>query len=150
MSTQTIVENTGNQANISSDVSKIFLGDNLDKTYEHTNGSGGELTYLAGTLLGRAHATGKVTPLKSAATDGSQVPFGILMHDLTVANGATANMTMAVSGEVAEDKVIFDGSDTLATTTLNGTGNVMRLDQRIGAIGIYLVASTELTGLDNA
>lgn len=150
MSSQTVVANTGNQANISTDTSKIFLGNILDKTYEHTNGSGGELTYLAGTLIGRAHATGKVTPLIAAATDGSQVPFGILMHDLTVANGATANMTVAVSGEVAQDKVLFNAAETLATTSLNGTGNVMRLDQRIAMIGIYLVASTELTGLDNA
>lgn len=138
------------------DVSKIFIGNNRYKTAEYTNGTGSEVTLAAGTLMGRIFATNKVTPNVSSATNGSQLPVGVLADSYVVANGVTVTITMCIGGDIAQEKVTLGGSDTLATAitlTDSGTDTV-----GVGTLGdlivartqIYLVAGTELTGYDNA
>jgi hypothetical protein len=53
---------------------------------------------------------------------------------------------MCVAGDVAQEKLIFQGSDTLATVVSSRT-----LNDRIGAdtVGVKLVSGTELTEYDN-
>lgn len=149
MSTGTTVNQTSNQMQTNYDNSIIFLGGNRYDTGEYTNGTGGELTFKAGTLLGRIAATGKLEPLTSAPVtgkEGSEFPVGILSHDIVVPASGTVPVTFAVEGDVAEEKVIFQGADTYDTVVAS-----RRLRDRIGAdtVGINLVASTELTGYDN-
>ena len=148
---QTTGTNTNNQLTVNSDTSKIFIGDNrhdlFDYAYDNTAGPD-DVTIPAGTLFGRIHATGKVTPLTSGASDGSQYPIGILREDKTILYGEEfdGQVTLCVEGRVAEDKVIFQGSDTLNTVISD-----RRLRDRIGSdtVGIKLVVSTEITAYDN-
>lgn len=70
--------------------------------------------YAAGTVVGIITATGKAVAVDSTAADGSQVPYGVL----TEARDATAEEKAAVvylTGEFNERKLIFGGTDTVAT-----------------------------------
>lgn len=146
MSAQTVRNNTGNQLTVDTDRSKIFLWRNRYDNADYTNASGGSVTLAAGTLLGRISATGKVIPLASAAADGSQFPVGILADDYIVANGATISLAFCVSGDVATEKVVLAGADTLDTVISS-----RRIRDRIAAdtVGIKLVATSEMTDFDN-
>jgi hypothetical protein len=144
MSSQTIVENTGNQAHITTDVSKTFVWNNEDQSFVYTNSTGVEVTLLTGTLMGEVNATGKVLPNLAAAVDGSQYPLGFMMHDVTVANGATVNVTLCMCGHVVEDKITLGGADTLLTVVGGRT-----LRSLIYAQNFLLVGGEELTGYDN-
>lgn len=146
MSGTTTTLNTNSQLNIDRETSIIFLWDNRydSETYENT--TGGELTLPAGTVMGRIAASGKLLPLKSAAIDGSQYPVGILTEAHTVADTVEVTVSICVSGDVAQEKLVFDGSDTTATI-IDGR----QLGDRIGSdtVGINLVPSTDLTAYDN-
>jgi hypothetical protein len=146
MSSQSVVLNTGQQAIINTERSKIFIWNNRYDSADYTNGGGSPVTLAAGTLLGRISATGKVIPLASAAADGSQFPLGILADDYTVAAGATVKVYYGMAGDVAEEKVILAGSDTLETVV---SGQRMR-DRITSYTGIKLVKSTDLTNYDNS
>lgn len=147
---QTTGTNTNNQLTVNSDTSKIFIGDNRHDifNYAKVNLTNDDITIPAGTLFGRISATGYVTPLASGASDGSQFPIGILREDKTILYGEDfdGQVTLCVEGRVAEDKVIFQGSDTMNTVVSS-----RRLRDRIGSdtVGIKLVPSTEMTGYDN-
>lgn len=146
MSSQSIVLNNGQQAIINTDRSKIFVWNNRYDKADYTNGGGSPVTLLAGTLMGRISASGKVIPLASAAADGSQFPIGILNEDHVVAAGATASVFYCVAGDVAEEKVILAGADTLETVV---SGQRMR-DRITSYTGIKLVRATEMTAYDNS
>lgn len=137
---------TANQLNINRDDSIIFLWDNRYEPFTHTNITGAEETILAGTVMGRIAATGLLLPLVAAAIDGSQIPIGISTEDITLAIGASAVMSICVAGDVAEEKLIFNAAETVATLS-----DGRRLDDRIGAdtVGIKLVPSTDLSKYDN-
>ncbi|MDV2988158.1 UNVERIFIED_CONTAM: head decoration protein [Methylobacteriaceae bacterium AG10] len=67
-----------------------------------------------GTVLGRITASDKYIPCVRTASDGSQVPDAILLHDVDAAaadQGAKAYFTGEYSGEV----MIFDASWSIAT-----------------------------------
>ena len=125
---------------------QIFLGCNRYDSADYTNGTGAEVTLPAGTLLGRVNASGEVLPLASAATDGSEYPCGILSQAVTVANGATVNVTFAVEGDIAESKVVFDGTDDFDTVV---DGRILRDRIAADTVGINLVTATSMTGYDN-
>lgn len=128
------------------DVSKIFLGNNRYSSFTYTNPTGAIVTLTAGQLMGRVSATQKVLPLASAAVDGSQYPIGIVNEDRDVQIGETVTIALCVAGNVAREKVICNGADTLATPI-----SLRSIEDRIGSdtVGIKLVATTELTGYDN-
>jgi hypothetical protein len=144
---QTVALNNGAQAIIHTDLSKIFIRDNRYDSFQYTNSDEYDpVTLSAGTLMGRIHASGKVVPLESGASDGSQFPIGILKETVTVEEGDTRDIMLCVAGDVAEDKIIFQGSDTLNTVVSS-----RRLRDRIGSdtVGIKLVSVTEMTSEDN-
>lgn len=128
------------------DTSKTFIWNLRTDKANYTNSTYDDVTLLKGTLLGRISATGLVVPLTSGASDGSQFPLGILLEDTTVAGSDTVTLTFAVEGDVVEDKILLQGSDTL-NTVISGR----RIRDRIGAdtVGIKIVASTEMTNYDN-
>jgi hypothetical protein len=145
MSTQTVQLNNGQQANIKTDISKTFLWNNRFEAAQYTNGGGAPVTLAEGTLLGRISGTGKVLPLASAAVDGSALPVGLLNEDKTIAAGATIDLYMCVQGDVASEKIIFQGADTI-DTVVSGR----RLRDHLQAQGIRPVAAAdELTAYDN-
>ncbi len=147
MSSQTIVLNTGQQAIINTDVSKIFVWDNRYEQAVYTNTTGLEVILEAGTVMGRISVGGEVVPLEAVAVDGSQFPIGILAGTVTVPDTESRNVYFCVSGDVAEEKLIFVNAETLDTII---SGKILR--DRIGSdtVGVKLVAATELTNFDNA
>jgi hypothetical protein len=141
------INGTSNQAQFDYDISKIFIWSNRYEEGTLNNASGGVLDYLPGTVLGRIAATGKLVPCTSGATDGSQVPVGVLKTMVSqLADGADALVNICISGDVAEEKLILDGSDTLDT---DYNGRILR-DRLAGdTMGIKAIEGTDLTGFDN-
>lgn len=147
MSSNHIDLNTGQQAIIQTDTRKVFLWENRWSSGTYTNSTGSDVTLVAGTLLGRISATQKLVPLASGASDGSQYPVGICGNDITVANGDSTTLTFCTYGDVAQEMIVLNGSDTLATV-ISGRSIL----DRIGAdtVGIRVVAATEMTNYDNS
>ena len=143
----TIVNQTNNQAHFDYDNSKVFICDNRYDTATFRNLTAGALDFKVGTVLGRISSTGKVTEMKSGGTDGSQFPVGILATDIVqLAATSDIEVSMCISGDVAEEKVLLNDTDTLLTAV---DDKIYR--DRIGAdtVGIILKAGTELTNFDN-
>lgn len=144
----TEISKTTNTLHTDYDVSKIFVFSNRYESETLLNASGGVKTFVPGTLMGRVTASGKLVPVASAAVDGSQYPVGILktsVEDLADTGEATVNICIA--GDVVESKVVLDGADTMDTII-----DARPIKDRIAAdtMGIKLVDSFELTGVDNA
>lgn len=149
MSKATEISKTSNYLHTDYDVSKIFVfGNRYEGGETLLNASGGVKTFEAGTLMGRVTASGKLVPVASGATDGSQFPVGVLKTKVEdLADTAEATVNICIAGDVVESKVILDGSDTM-DTMIDGRP----IKDRIAAdtMGIKLVDSFELTGVDNA
>ena len=64
--------------------------------------------YVAGTVLGRITATGKLLPSLIGAADGSQVPVGLLGHDvLSDGTPSDENVRMVIFGGVIKSKLQY-------------------------------------------
>jgi hypothetical protein len=107
-------------------------------------------------LIGRIAATGLVVQSVSTATDGSQVPIGILTQDYTVANGDSVNVSFCIQGDVDYGMLVFGGSpvDTLSTViSLTDSGSATVKIGTIGDIlngkGILPINTSEMTYRDN-
>jgi len=139
--------NTPSQATTDYDLSKIFI---LNNRYENdnwvNNSNYDPLTLKIGTLMGRVAATNVLVPLDASKLDGSQFPVGILAQDITLSAGATDQVAICVSGDVAQEKVIFWTGNNMSTVVAGRT-----LHDRIGSdtVGIKLVPGTEMTDFDN-
>jgi len=140
-----------NQLFTNYDNSKIFVWDNRYSkgTFEYTNNDVTTVTFAAGTLLGRIASTDILVPLASGAVDGSQYPVGILAEDISVEYGESYSEEAAFCtyGDVVESQLSFDGSDDLDTVI---SGRSLRDRIAADTVGIRLIASTDLTGTDNA
>jgi len=141
-----IVNQTENQVQYNYDLTKIFVFDNRYETVTFRNLTGGTLSYAVGTVLGRISATGKVTEMKSAATDGSELPIGILATAITdLATVSDVEINMCIEGDIAESQVIFNGSDVITTAE---QGRIYR--DWLQLAGMKLIQATELTEFDNS
>lgn len=132
------------------DTSSIFLGDNFYKDFTHVNTTGSIETLVAGTLFGQILASGNVLPNLSSATDGSELPMGILQVSVSVAIGATVTLPLCIAGRVNGNQVTYGAGDTLLTavrTVSTGGGTIGALITR--NTDIKLVATTELSAIDN-
>ena len=139
--------NTGQQMTTNYDVSKTFIWGSRTQTESYNNGSYDPVTLAEGTVMGRVSATGKVVPLQSDASDGSQYPVGILINPHTVDEGDDASVAICVGGDVVEDKVVLVKVGDTLDTVISGR----RIRDRLNAdtLGIKLIPSTEMTGYDN-
>ena len=146
LSTATPGTNTNNQLTVNYDYSKVFIGATQYATGDMTNGTGGDLTYPQGTLIGRISVSQELTPLVATAVDGSQFPVGILAEDIFIADTVTKEVPIGVAGRVVEGKVIFDGVEDFDTVV---SGRSLR--DRIGSdtVGIVLIVSTDNSEFDN-
>jgi hypothetical protein len=136
------------------DTSKIFIGNNRYITGTYTNGGGSTATLTAGQLIGRIASSGKLAVHDSTATDGSQVPIGVLAESYSVAAAASETLRICVWGDVAENKLDLSGSDALTTVisltdSATNTVKVGTIGDILRSSGIFPVASTELTAEDN-
>lgn len=146
MSLNDQVLNNGQQAITNYNVAKIFIWGNRYSKGSYTNSTYDPITLTAGTLMGRVSATQKIKPLASGASDGSQYPVGILAQDVTVEEGETQELAFCYDGDVAEELLTLDGSDTLSTVI---SGRSIRDRIAADTVGIRLVSGTEMTGYDN-
>ncbi len=144
MSSQTIGTNTGVQLTVNTDTSKVFLWNNRTNTADFNNQLYDPLVMKSGKLLGRVSATQTLALCDTDSIDGSQYPVGILLNDTTIEDGVTKTVTYVVSGDVAEDKIILNGNDTLSSVV---SGQSLR--DRIAMLGINIVPSNEMTAFDN-
>jgi hypothetical protein len=146
MSSQSIGLNNGQQMIINTDTSKIFLWNNRYENATYNNSAYGAVTLTAGTLMGRVAVTGWIKPLASGAADGSQFPVGVLANDITVDGGGLETVSICVAGDVAEEQIILQGTDTMEVTISS-----RRLRDRIAAdtVGIKLVQRTDNSAYDN-
>lgn len=151
MAENTVVTNTGSQAHITTDTSRIFLYENRYETDSYVNNSGyNPITLLAGTVMGRVSATGVLVPWQKGSSDGSQTVVGILAQDLVIDAGATENAAVCIYGDVNESKVLFFNSAATGAS-LETVDNGRRMRDRIkgDTAGIRLIVSDEMTGYDN-
>lgn len=131
-------------------VENVFLGKKffVDKTY--TNSTGSTVTLVPGQVMGTVLATGKVLPQVSTSTDGSEFPSCICADNYSVPDGTTITISVAIRGEVNQNKLTLGGTDTLDTpvrTTSTGGGTIYDLILR--NTEIILVPTTELSNYDN-
>lgn len=146
------------------DYSKLFIWNNRFRSATYTNPTAGTVTLTKGMVIGRIWGSNKVCQSVSTATDGSQVPIGILQNDYSVAAFQSATLNFCVFGEVAREGIIFAGSDSFTTLVDIGYALDSPPDsppgtraQYIGTMedvlwwkGILTVATTENTLADNA
>ncbi|MBC7486099.1 MAG: head decoration protein [Cytophagaceae bacterium] len=146
MSTQNVVLNNGQQAIIQTSTAKIFIWANRTINGTFVNSTGSPLVIPAGQVIGRIASSQNMAICKSAASDGSQYPIGLLFETTTFATGETKQITICNKGDVAREQVVFDGTDTFATPVL-----LRSLEDRItgDTEGIHLVPTTELSNYDN-
>jgi hypothetical protein len=136
-----------NQALNTYDYSKLFSTAFKTISGTYTNASGDEVELEEGMLFGRVHATGKLAILASGSSDGSQIPLGVNLTNVTVANGESATIVLAVTGKLNQDLLILDGTDTLDTVI-----DSRRLRDRIPADteGIQLESFRNLVNYENS
>ncbi|MGC4058178.1 MAG: hypothetical protein QM743_08670 [Chitinophagaceae bacterium] len=129
------------------DLSKIFLGNDKTRKATYTNGTGSPVTLVPGRIMGHVISNGKVLPQNKDSTDGSQQPRFVLMsaHD-AVADGASVQVTLCVSGEVDASKLICASGETLdsAVGTTGLIGDLLMANSHI-----LLVDGVQNTFLDN-
>lgn len=147
MSSNNVVLNNGVQAIINTDLTKIFLGNNRYEDATYNNSSYSAVDLVAGTLMGRVYATGKVVPLDSENTDGSKYPVGILANDYhLVDEGADVVVSLCIKGDVNESEIIFTDGDSMDTVV---DSRLLRDRIASDTAGIIIVSSTEMTAFDN-
>jgi len=145
MSSQSVALNNGQQAIINTDLSKIFLWNRRSAKGNIANATGAPVTVLEGTVMGRIGATDKLTPFTSAAVDGSQHPIGVLCETYVVPANSNIDVYICDGGDVAAEKLLFQGADTLETVI-----SARRVkDLIVLNTDLKLVYSTEMTAYDN-
>lgn len=147
MTEQNTVENTGQQAHVTTNTRKLLVGNNRFQNYEFNNSEYDDVTLEEGRVMGRIGATGLITQWDKDASDGSQFPIGIVPEDITVEGSSTATISLCVEGDVDESKLVFNSGESL--DSLVGT---QRCREMIGAysVGIKLVSGLEQTNYDNS
>lgn len=133
--------NTRNQLFSAYDFSKIFLFNNIYRTV-NIAASGADVVISAGQIIG---SVAGVAEIYASATANIQL-IGIATEDIVITDGTNADILICIGGKVAEEKIVLDGSDTLATVVALKT-----IRERIegDTVGIYLETTDELTADDN-
>ena len=79
---QTEQVSTGNSLFTDTDISKIFLFDNTFDKADFNNSLYHTDNLKAGMLVGRVAADQSIVPFQSDASDGSEIPIGVIVEDL--------------------------------------------------------------------
>lgn len=122
-------------------------------TDNYANASGSTVTLLAGMLMGRVSATGKVKQCITTATDGSQIPIGILAANYEVATGTDVDITICIQGDVDYGMIVYGGSpvDTINSAVFlnDGSTQIGNIGDVLNGKGILPINTTEMTYQDN-
>ena len=137
--------NAENQMFTDYDVSQLLLGNNsfVSGTFA---AYGTDMVIDPGTVVARLTTTGEFVPLDTSATDGTQYPVGLLIKQLTVADGGKADTQIVNKGKINENLIRFWNS---------GQGLDTIVDNRsifdwLNDIGFEIEGSDELTKVDNS
>ena len=149
MSTFITQDQTGAYLYIDYDLSKLFLWDNRYENGTINNSGYSDVTYNPGTVLGRVASTGYLVPFDSTASDGSQYVIGVLNDGIIVPAGGKSYVAYCVSGDVAVDQLILNGSDTL-DTVVTGRDRTVKDVIAADSVGLHLVFGQNLTFADNS
>jgi hypothetical protein len=99
-------------------------------------------TILAGTVLGRITASGKLTPYDSAAVDGSEVAIAVIQNEQVFTGAGEVAINAIIAGEVRLSKLsVYNSGTPLALT-----------QAEVDALRDYAIlarSSTELSEFDN-
>ena len=140
------VNATNNQSALKVELTSIFLfGNQYDKRTLSNTTAGAQITAKAGNLLFK-NAAATVDVLSVAANISSIVGILAIENDTDVANAGTLSVNMAVSGTIAEEKIILPGGitcDTVIPTTL------ITLRDHLNSLGFHLETSVDNTKFDN-
>jgi len=153
MATNAVAFQNANQLYIRTNLTQTFVWNNRYETGNlvYENVTDGDVVIPTGTVLGRVMATQKLVEWTSGASDGSQYPVGVLAADVYVSYGESYDspVSFCVAGDVARDKIVLQGSDTLETEC--GTSD-RSLQDMLASVsgGIRLVQSIQNTIYDNA
>mgnify|MGYP003600088106 FL=1 len=90
----------------------IIVGKSIPIKYRAGTVTGENL--VAGTVLGKITASGKLKKVDSTASDGSQKIYGILLEDID-ASTADKIASIGLTGEYNKQAMVFGGTDTTAT-----------------------------------
>lgn len=149
MTTITKTTDLSNHVRNDYQVDKVFVNfPNRQKKLTIVNGTTSERTVKAGTLVGLTTADQTVAKeLASASTDGSEIPYGFVLYDVTIAAGASEEADVMVGfgddkSSIIEDQITLAGSDTL-DTVITQLGISIR-----SAIRAYTLIKVEPTPLD--
>ncbi len=137
---------TRNQTQFDYDFTKVFVRNNNYRTINFAP-VGADLVLTIGMLIGTISATAKGKKLASASVDGSQYPTGVCSENITILDGANADVNLCIGGEVAEEKLTLDGVDTLDTVI---DGRIIRDRIAADTLGIRLVPTSQLAEHDNS
>ena len=104
-------------------VDKVFLNfPNQQKEFTFVNGTASERTIVAGTMVGITTADQTIAqPVESDASDGSEIPYGVLLYDTVIPAGASEEVEALVGfgdnqSSIFEDKITLEKvGDTLDT-----------------------------------
>jgi len=132
----------------------IFIWNNRfnSQTANYTDsGSGSTLT--AGIMIGRVSATGLVKQCITTATDGSQIPIGILLATYVVGASETVAIEFGIAGDIDSGTIVFGGSpaDSLTSAVYlnDGTTKIGTVLDVLNGKGILPIATNEMTYADN-
>lgn len=128
---------------------KLFVWNPRTEKWQYTNSGGAPVTLKIGTIMGIIFATSFTAAQVSTATDGSQVPYGILANTVIVPAGATVPLTLVVSGDVVDSGLTFGSTDTLSTQISMNGGVIGTIHTLLTKGGIRPIPSAEGTFPDN-
>lgn len=129
-----------------------FLGDNNYRRETFDNPTASEYTLKEGTVVGKDPSTGKITEFDASATNGSQIPVGIVASERTLEASATdVDVSICTSGDVKEDALTFPNGESLDTAVTFATDYTRTVRDLIEGEtqGINLLGFTELSKYDN-
>lgn len=152
MATATIRDNTTKQATIDYLRKRLALFGNKTIRRNYANISGALEDVPIGTVMGIVGSTGKYVICKSGATDGSQVPVGIMfeeLEDIAIA-GTQDDVLILNGGQINKGLLLFDGTDTLTTmvTALGGDKKSMQDWLINNGVGVELISVTDPSEYD--
>jgi hypothetical protein len=121
---------TNNHVRYDYNVENIFVSfPSKQKSLTFVNGTASERTIAAGTLVGITTADQTIgQPVESDASDGSEIPFGIVLYDIVIAAGAAVEAEGLVgwNGSIYEDKIVLEKSGDTLDTVITQMGQSIR------------------------
>lgn len=146
MSSNTVTKNNGQQAQIQTNLAKLFPFEKELRQYDRTNSTYDDEELAAGTVMVVNKTTGEVEPFDSDVHTGDQYYFVVLGDDYTVEAGDTNGLAVGITGtRVRQNMLVFvNEADDLETIV-----GEMRVFEWLLMSGIIPISTTNATRFDN-